>query len=76
MAKLDTDKRSHEMGLHEEQLAGRTQQVFFEPDRDDVERFTYPDSYPVDFDKATEFDAAEIDPTEVNRRIRRLMAEG
>ena len=76
MANVDTDKRSHEMGLHEEKLAGRTQQVFFEPARDDVERFTYPDSYPVDFDKATEFDAAEMEPTEVNRRIRELMAAG
>lgn len=76
MAKLDTEKRSHEMGLHEEKLAGRTQQVFFEPDRDGAEHFTYPDSYPVDFDKATEFDAADIEPTEVNRHIRELMAEG
>jgi methylamine---glutamate N-methyltransferase subunit B len=76
MANVDTDKRSHEMGLHEEKLAGRTQQIFFEPTRDDVERFTYPDAYEVDFDKATEIDAADLEPTEVNQQLRKLMEQG
>ena len=33
MAELDRDHASYEMGMHTEQLAGRTQQVFFLPDR-------------------------------------------
>lgn len=76
MANVSTEKRSHEMGLHEEQLAGRTQQVFFEPEQDDQERFTYPDSYEVDFDKETEFDAADLEPTQVNQKLRELMSQG
>ena len=32
--------RSYEMGMHTEQLAGRTQQVFFRPEEE--ERFLYP----------------------------------
>lgn len=76
MAKLETEQRSHEMGLHEERLAGRTQQVFFEPEEDEHGRLTYPDSYEVDFDKETELDGAELEPPEINKRIRELMAEG
>ena len=37
---------SHEMGMHTEQLAGRTQQVFFSPAED--ENFVYPDAPDVD----------------------------
>jgi len=77
MAKLDdTEQRSHEMGLHEERLAGRTQQVFFEPDKDEHGRFTYPDAYEVDFDKQAEIDGAELEPPGINDRIRELMAQG
>ena len=35
MADLDTQHKSHGMGLHQEQLAGRTQQVFFSPAAED-----------------------------------------
>lgn len=76
MAKLETEKRSHEMGLHQEQLAGRTQKVFFEPEEDEHGRLTYPDSYEVDFNKEAEIDGADIEPPEVNARIRELMSQG
>jgi len=68
------EHKSHEMGLHKEQLAGRTQQVFFSPEEE--ENFVYPDSYVVDFDKHTELDAANMDSSAVNRKIRELMKEG
>lgn len=76
MANVDTEKRSHEMGLHEEQLAGRTQKVFFDVEQADHGRFTYPESYDVDFDKKTELDAADMEPHDVNNKIRDLMAQG
>ena len=74
MADVNTAHKSHEMGLHTEQLAGRTQQRFFSAAED--ENFVYPWSYPVDFDKETEIDAAELTPNTVNLRIRELMQQG
>ncbi len=65
---------SHEMGLHEEQLRGRTQQRFFSATED--ENFVYPWSYEVDFDKAADFDAADMSIEEINVRIRELMQSG
>jgi glutamate synthase domain-containing protein 3 len=65
---------SHEMGLHEEQLAGRTQQVFFSATEE--ENYVYPWSYEVDFDKQADFDAADMSITEINMRIRELMQSG
>jgi glutamate synthase domain-containing protein 3 len=65
---------SHDMGLHEEQLAGRTQQMFFSATEE--ENFTYPWAYEVDFDKAAEFDAADMEITEINLQIRDLMKSG
>ena len=49
MASVAQDKKSHEMGLHSEQLAGRTQQRFFSASEE--ENFTYPWAYEVDYDK-------------------------
>src|SRR3954462_10761325 len=66
--------KSHDMGMHTERLAGRTQQRFFEPD--EAENFTYPGSYDVDFNKRTEFDAAKMTPTEINHKLRDLMSKG
>jgi methylamine---glutamate N-methyltransferase subunit B len=66
--------KSHDMGMHTERLAGRTQQRFFEPD--EAENFTYPGSYEVDFNKRTEFDAAKMTPTEINHKLRDLMSKG
>jgi len=62
------------MGMHTEQLAGRTQQRFFSPEEE--ERFTYPDAFEVDFNKRAEFDAASLDTRETNLKIRALMGEG
>jgi glutamate synthase domain-containing protein 3 len=65
---------SHEMGLHSEELTGRTQQMFFSAE--EGENFTYPGAFEVDFDKAAEFDAADKDINDINLEIRRLMSEG
>jgi methylamine---glutamate N-methyltransferase subunit B len=73
MAQLKA-RDSHEMGMHDEQLTGRTQQVFFSSSEE--ENFTYPGAFDVDFDKAAEIDAAEMDNKAVNLRIRELMSEG
>ncbi len=66
--------KSHEMGLHQEQLQGRTQQRFFLPSEE--ENFTYPWSYEVDLDQAATFDAADMSITEINSKIRALMKSG
>ena len=68
------DHVSHEMGMHTEQLRGRTQQMFFTPEEE--ERFVYPFAFDVDFNKRAEFDAAEMDGKSINLKIRELMAEG
>jgi len=65
---------SHDMGLHEEQLAGRTQQRFFSASEE--ENFTYPWAYEVDFDKSAEFDAADMEISDINNKIRALMKSG
>ena len=65
---------SHDMGLHEEQLAGRTQQRFFSATEE--ENFTYPWAYEVDLDKADEFDAADMEISAINLKIRELMKSG
>ena len=58
MAELSEEHESHRMGMHSEQLAGRTQQIFFAPE--EAENFASPDSFDVDFNKRTEIDAAEL----------------
>ncbi len=73
MAKLK-EHVSHEMGLHTEQLAGRTQQVFFDPE--ESENLAYPTSYDVDFNKRTEFDAKDFDNHAINLKIRELIKQG
>lgn len=74
MAKLDREHASYDMGMHTEQLAGRTQQVFFLPEEE--ENFTYPGAFDVDFNKRTEFDAAKMDSKSINLHIRELMGQG
>lgn len=73
MASVSQEK-SHEMGLHDEQLTGRTQQRFFSATEE--ERFTYPWSHEVDIDQQAEFDAADMHPKAVNLKIRELMEQG
>lgn len=65
---------SLEMGMHSEQLKGRTQQRFFSSTEE--ENFTYPWSYEVDFAKQAEFDAEPMTAKEINIHIRNLMKEG
>jgi glutamate synthase domain-containing protein 3 len=65
---------SHEMGLHDEQLVGRTQQVFFSAAEE--EAFTYPGAFDVDLDKSAEFDAAEMEISAINLKLRELMGQG
>jgi glutamate synthase domain-containing protein 3 len=74
MAGVDKEHRSHDMGMHTEQLAGRTQQVFFSPEED--ENFTYPGAFEVDYNKRAEFDATDMDGRAVNLKLRELMREG
>jgi glutamate synthase domain-containing protein 3 len=73
MAKL-TKASSHELGLHTEQLSGRTQERFF--DFTEEENFLYPEAYDVDFNKRIEFDAAQMDTNGINLKLRELMSQG
>jgi len=57
-----------------EQLAGRTQQVFFSAEEE--ENYLYPQAFSVDFNKRTELDATELDTSAINRKIRELMQQG
>ena len=68
------EHKSHDMGMHAEQLAGRTQQIYFSPSAE--ENFVHAYAYDVEFDKATEFDCAEMSATEANIKVRDLMKEG
>ncbi|MFQ5755652.1 MAG: GXGXG motif-containing protein [Acidiferrobacterales bacterium] len=74
MAQLKEEQRSQRMGMHTEQLAGRTQQVFFSPEEE--ENFSYAYAYDVDRNKRAEFDAAKLDSKSINLKIRELMGEG
>ena len=77
MAHLDDksrDDKSHEMGMHTEQLAGRSQQVFFSATEED--NFLYAGAFEVDFNKRAEIDAGEMTAREINLKIRQLMAAG
>src|SRR5215831_16849773 len=62
------------LGMHTEQLAGRTQQRFFHSE--EQERFTYPQAFEVDFRKRAEFDAADMTGSEINLKLRELMRQG
>ncbi len=69
-----TEHASHDMGMHTEQLEGRTQQVFFSATEE--ENLTQPFTYDVDFGRETEFDAQEMASGEVNSKIKDLMKDG
>ena len=68
------DHKSHELGLHQEVLTGRTQQVFFNPE--EGENFYYHDSYDVDFNKRTTIDVKKLDCVVVNKKIKDLIKKG
>jgi len=74
MEELKREHQSHKMGMHTEQLGGRTQQVFFSAGEE--RNFTYRSSFDVDFNKRAEIDADKLDGQAVNLEIRRLMGEG
>jgi glutamate synthase domain-containing protein 3 len=74
MAELNDEHESHHMGMHTEQLAGRTQQTFFAPEEE--EKFVYPNAFAVDFNKRAEFDAGDMEIRDINLKIRTLMEEG
>jgi len=69
-----TEHASHNMGMHTEQLEGRTQQRFFSAT--EGENLTQPFTYEVDFDRATEFDAQNLSTGEINEKLRELMTDG
>jgi len=73
----EQERRSYEMGLHTEQLKGRSIQKFFDVDLSDRHHgFGLPNAFEVDFNKRAEIDAGKLETKAVNLRIRELMADG
>ena len=68
------EHKSHDMGLHEEVLTCRTQQVFFNPE--EAENYFYDDAFDVDFNKRNTIDVANLNAPEVNKKIKDLMKQG
>ena len=68
------EHKSHDMGLHQEVLTGRTQQVFFNPE--ESENFFYHDAYKVDFNKRTSIDVDKLSCIDVNKKVKDLMNKG
>ena len=71
---MTQDERANALVMTTEQLSGRSLLIEFSPDEE--ERFLYPWAPDVDFNKRTEIDTDEMASTEVNTKIRDLMAEG
>ena len=74
MATVSKSSQSHDMGLHTEKLTNRTQQQFF--DAGESANFTYAWAPEVDTNKVGTLDCEGMDPTDINIRLRELMAEG
>lgn len=68
------DNMTTSTSMHKEQLAGRTQQIFFSAV--ETERTAPPYAMEVDFDKHADIDAATLASREVNDEIARLMRDG
>ena len=76
-APSEQERLSHEMGMHTEQLTGRSIENFFDIDLDaPAHGFSLPDSFDVDFNKRGEIDASNMEAKAVNLRIRELMKDG
>jgi glutamate synthase domain-containing protein 3 len=75
MATLEDEHKSYGMGMHTEQLSGRSLQTFFSVD-EESSNFTYPDAFEVDYQKKATLDVKDMEAPEVNRKIRELMASG
>jgi len=73
MANLE-EHGSRDMGIHTEQLKGRTQQRFFSVQ--EGENLTQPFTYEVDFGKEAEFDSRDMSTRQINHKIRELMKAG
>ncbi len=71
---MTQEERVTTLGMRTEQLTGKSLYMEFDPDA--TERFTYPWAPDVDFNKRTEVDTDDMTTTEVNSKIRELMAEG
>jgi methylamine---glutamate N-methyltransferase subunit B len=71
---MATTTNATDLGMHTEQLAGRTQQRFFRSE--EQERFTSPQAFEVDYRKRAEFDAAAMTTSEINLKLRELMRQG
>jgi glutamate synthase domain-containing protein 3 len=74
MVEVKPGHDSHAMGMHTEQLAGRSQQVFFSAEEE--ESLLYPWAFEVDFNKRAELDAGELDTKAINARIGELVRAG
>ena len=68
------DNMTSSASMHKEQLAGRSQQIFFSAV--ETERTAPPYAVDVDFDKHADIDAANLTSREVNDEIARLMRDG
>lgn len=71
---MSQEERVAALGMTTEQLTGRS--LFIEFDEAAEDRFTYPWAPEVDFNKRTEIDTDEMTSTEVNEKVRELMADG
>ena len=74
LREMTQEERVSALGMTTEQLTGKSLYIEFDPDAQ--ERFAYPWAPDVDFNKRTEIDAGDLTNTEVNARVRDLMAEG
>jgi glutamate synthase domain-containing protein 3 len=74
LKEMTQEERVKALGMTTEQLTGKSLYVEFDPDAS--ERFEYPWAPEVDFNKRTEVDTDNMTSTEVNNKIRALMAEG
>ena len=68
------DSKATSMGLHQEALKGRTQQVFFNPE--EAENFYYYGAYDGDCNQRTEIDAMDLSCRDLNEKMHNLMKEG
>ena len=74
LREMSQEERAKALGMMTEQLTGRS--LFIEFDMEAEERYTYPWAPDVDTAKAATIDTDEMNTTEVNQEIRRLMNEG
>ena len=74
LKEMTQEERVKALGMTTDQLTGRSLYIEFDPDAE--ERFAYPWTPDVDFNKRTEMDCDGLTATEVNAKIRDLMNEG